>query len=353
MRVIIFIFIISLIINLNAADEWNRIIDLRGHWKFEIGDNPVWANSNYDDSKWHEIFVPSPWEDEGYPGYDGYAWYRIKFEIPAKYKDKAIYLRLGRVDDVDEVYLNGRFVAFSGQFPPEYATAYTFERQYFIPTEYFNFDKSNVLAVRIFDESMVGGIVDGKVGLYELTSYLYPDINLNGTWKFQIGDDMEWKDPSYYDLNWNTVHVPSYWETQGYQEYNGYAWYRKKFTISSKFNEGKLILLMGKIDDVDEVYLNGHRIGKTGKIYDNPDRIDLDDYYLEYRAYFIPEEYLNFDKENTLAVRVYDGMFHGGIYDGPVGIVSQEEYLVWQKNYQKSNEKKFRSIFDILFPNKN
>jgi len=338
---------------LYAADEWQRLIDLRGHWKFEIGDNMAWADPNFDDSKWQKIFVPSRWEDEGFPGYDGYAWYRKQFNLPAECKGKAIFLRLGRVDDVDEVYLNGKFVAFSGQFPPEYITDYTGERQYFIPTDYFNLSGSNVLAVRVFDEGMAGGIIEGKIGLYELTSYLTPDINLNGAWKFHTGDEMEWKEASYSDYLWQTIRVPSYWETQGYKGYNGFGWYRTKFSISGKYTNDKLILLLGKIDDVDEAYLNGHRIGKTGRIYDDPGRISIDDHYLEYRAYFIPEEYLRFGRENVLAVRVYDGFLHGGIYQGPIGIVEQQRYLAWQKEYGKSDEKKFRNLLDFLFPDRN
>ena len=351
MRWIALTFILTLIFNLQAQ-EWNQLVDLRGHWKFEIGDNSKWADANFDDSKWQEIFVPSPWEDEGFPGYDGYAWYRTRFRISSENKGKAIYLRLGRIDDVDEVYLNGHFVAFSGMFPPEYSTAYNFEREYFIPQDYLNFSGTNVLAVRIYDDEMAGGIVEGKIGLYEKKDYLYPDINLDNSWKFRTGDDMEWKEENYDDGSWHSIRVPAYWETQGYKDYDGFGWYRKKFSISSKYRGEELILLLGRIDDLDEVYLNGNRIGKTGRIYEDTRRISLDDNYIQSRAYYIPENDLHFNGENTLAVRVYDGYAHGGIYDGPIGIVLQDRYLAWQKEYQKSNEKKFRSIFDVLFPDK-
>lgn len=334
------------------AQEWKPLVDLRGHWKFQIGDNSKWADVNFDDSKWQEIFVPSPWEDEGFPGYDGYAWYRVKFEIQSQQKGKAIYVRLGRIDDVDEVYLNGHFIGFSGSFPPEYSTAYNFERQYFIPQDYLSFSKTNVLAVRVYDDNLAGGIVEGKIGLYERGDYLYPDINLNGSWKFSTGDDLQWKEHDFYDGYWQSIHVPGYWETQGYEGYDGFGWYRKKFVIPAKYRESKLILLLGKIDDVDEAYLNGNRIGRTGRIYEDTRRISLDDHYLEFRAYYITEDDLYFDRENTLAVRVYDGYVHGGIYDGPIGIVSQDRYLAWQKEYEKSDQKKFRSILDILFPDK-
>ncbi len=35
---------------------------------------------DFDDSKWDKITVPSSWENQGFRGYNGYAWYRVSFE---------------------------------------------------------------------------------------------------------------------------------------------------------------------------------------------------------------------------------------------------------------------------------
>jgi len=43
-------------------------------WKFEIGDDPAYSERNYDVSRWEQIHVPGTWENQGFPGYDGYAW---------------------------------------------------------------------------------------------------------------------------------------------------------------------------------------------------------------------------------------------------------------------------------------
>ena len=83
--------------------EWKRILDLRGHWKFEIGDNMEWAKPDYNDKDWESIFVPNEWEDEGFPGYDGFAWYRITFSAEDLMGHDILYLRLGYIDDCDEV----------------------------------------------------------------------------------------------------------------------------------------------------------------------------------------------------------------------------------------------------------
>jgi len=71
----------------NAQDKWERVINLHGKWKFSIGDKSLWGDRYFNDSKWEDIFVPSKWEDEGFNGYNGYAWYRTSFngqDMPGK-----------------------------------------------------------------------------------------------------------------------------------------------------------------------------------------------------------------------------------------------------------------------------
>ncbi len=332
--------------NFAQGDDWIRLLDLRGQWKFEIGDNPQWAQPNLDDRNWQNIFVPSSWEDEGFPGYDGYAWYRKRFTLSPDIRGKTLYLHLGYIDDVDQIFLNGHFIGFSGSFPPEYFTAYHVNRIYILPTEYLNFSGENLIAVRVFDEQLEGGIVRGQVGLFEQKNPLTPDTPLAGLWKFSPGDDMTWKKPEFNDNNWRPILVPLNWETQGYPDYDGFAWYRKKFRLSKEYGNENLILLLGKIDDLDEVYLNGEHIGRTGRIYQNRSRISIrGDEWLELRAYYIPREHLKFDGENVIAVRVFDGLIGGGIYDGPIGIITQKRYKDWFRKYGR----KSGSIWDIFY----
>jgi sialate O-acetylesterase len=73
---------------------------------FNRGQSAV-AERLYNDDDWSEIKVPARWEDEGYRGYDGFAWYRKKVRVPSVFKNRNVYLELGYIDDVDEVYFNG------------------------------------------------------------------------------------------------------------------------------------------------------------------------------------------------------------------------------------------------------
>ena len=331
-----------------SADPWKQVLDLRGQWKFELGDDSRRAVPEFDDRKWADIFVPAAWEDEGYPGYDGYAWYRKRFTLPNDARGKTLYLHLGYIDDVSEVWLNGRKVGFSGAFPPNLMTAYNQYQQYPVPAEWVRWGQDNVLSVRVYDMQLSGGMIHGRVGFFEPTDRPPLAVSLEGMWRFATGDGMERKEPAFDDRGWKELLVPGFWETQGFQDYDGFGWYRRTFRVPAGFTTGAFVLLMGRIDDIDEVYLNGTRIGQTGRM-GGKGKPGLDgDEYKRLRAYTVPQGALRRDGENVLAVRVYDGLVQGGIYDGPVGFLTQEDYRRWKKR-QPDEKKEGWDVFDILF----
>jgi len=55
-----------------VSDNWDKIINLEGNWKFSIGDDSVWSTAKFNDESWDEILVPSSWENEGFHGYNGF-----------------------------------------------------------------------------------------------------------------------------------------------------------------------------------------------------------------------------------------------------------------------------------------
>lgn len=329
------------------SQEMNKLIDLRGLWRFTIGDDAKWSKPETNTSDWEIVKVPSSWENEGFHGYDGYAWYRKNFKVPSTYKGKSIALNLGRVDDVDEVYFNGQLIGYSGSFPPDYFTAYYAWRNYTIPENLIRYDKDNVIAVRVYDAELDGGILEGEIGLYEMKNW---DLNLVGIWKFTVDDDPSYKEKNYNNKNWDNIYVPGYWEVQGYEDYDGYAWYRYTFYVPEKLKGKKLVLLAGKIDDFDETYLNGKLIGSTGPINNIPRRMDNRSEWQKVRNYNIPENVLQFGKENTIAIRVYDGYVNGGIHDGPLAILTQENYTkYWRKERSENTQSLWDKFWEDLF----
>lgn len=331
-----------------AESDLHRLVDLSGTWKFELGDDLRRAEPDFDDSNWDSITVPGRWEDQGYPGYDGFAWYRRHFTVPNNVNEKVLYLKMGTIDDADEIFINGHSVGFYGTFPPHYSTAYNVWRQYHVASKYLNPGGDNVIAVRVYDDQLEGGIIHGEQGLYEDRGALWAQYSLEGTWKFTEGDDMRWKDPAFDDQAWQNITVPAYWENQGHRDYDGYGWYRLRFRVPESLASQRLILLLGKIDDYDEAYLNGERVGHTGSMPEFPKKGKTDQHsYAELRVYTLAPDVLRPNAENVLAVRVYDGYMQGGIYDGPVGFIERSRYLSW-RNTRRDDRKGWDRFFDFF-----
>ncbi len=314
-------------------NEMNRVVQLRGLWKFSVGDDSLWSGTGFDDSAWDEILAPSRWEDEGYNDYNGYAWYRRSFSISQVADNYSIYLMFGGIDDVDEVFINGKFIGSRGSFPPYYETAYNKERKYLIPREYLNFDSDNIIAVRVYDALLEGGIIGSPAGIYVDEGADYLDLNLAGFWKFHPGDNKQWKTNDFSDSSWVTINVPLEWENQGFRDYNGYAWYRKEFLLPEILKNKTLYLALGKIDDYDYVYINGKEIGNVFEL-DRDGEYKYSGYeYNARRIYKIPAGLLFEKGKNLIAVRVYDKTMRGGIYEGPIGIMDKSNYKRYRNNH--------------------
>ncbi|MBL7852422.1 MAG: beta galactosidase jelly roll domain-containing protein [Cyclobacteriaceae bacterium] len=300
-----------------------QVIDLRGPWRFHIDDKPAWASAEFDDSSWETLFTPSAWEEEGFHGYDGFAWYRRTFDGRQLDKNVNYYLGLGFIDDCDEVYVNGKLVGFSGSMPPRFKTAYNKERKYPLPAEFINFSGPNTIAIRVFDVTLSGGIIDGRLGIYKSKENDRLAVDLRGVWSFTPIRRMELGQP---ELEWKKIMVPEAWEYQGHAKYDGYARYQRTFLLPDRLAGTPLVLLVGKIDDFDKTYINGKLIGTTndGKSYGRSESYDRQ------RAYPIPADALK-KGLNTIDILVEDMGNLGGIYTGIVGIARQEDYARYLK----------------------
>ena len=293
-----------------------QLIDLNGRWRFTIGDQRSWSAKDFDDSGWEWIKVPAAWENKGYHGYDGFAWYRTYFDGRVLKKGEKLFLNLGYIDDADEVYLNGELIGFSGSMPPNYKTAYNAERNYVIPNALIDYNGFNTLAVRVFDATHSGGITDGRLGIYKVDTRSPILIDLQGVWDFKVSELCG--KPLHSEM-WDKILVPGTWEKQGFWKYDGYAWYRREFEIDAATIEEDLVLVLGKIDDFDEVYINGKLAGRT-----NDHRpFGASQSYAKLRAYYLPGVLLK-PGANTIEILVEDIGRDGGIYEGPLGITTRD-----------------------------
>lgn len=334
------------------AEDLRKIVSLSGTWKFSIGDDSKWADPSYNDSEWDKITVPGQWENQGYNDYNGYAWYRKTFNMNEITSKSPIILRLGRIDDVDVVYLNGKEIGHSGKFPPEYKTAYDRTRKYIIPAEYLK-DGDNTICVKVYDSYGEGGIVEGPAGIYQDTDNELLNVDLSGKWKFHTGNDKNWKTADFNDEGWTKINVPSVWENEGYEDYDGYAWYRLQFDLNENIPSGELFLVLGKIDDTDDVYLNGVLIGNVYDLRKHFFEIGDGWEYNARRIYKIKDGLLNRHGKNTIAVRVNDEHGLGGIYEGPIGIMSADNCKKYRNNHHKSDQTFWEYVYDEIFRNDN
>jgi len=132
-------------------------------WKFTTGDDMNWATPNFDDSAWKTISSAYNWENQGYPDYDGFGWYRKLVELPANLtaqikKYGGILVKYNNADDADEFYFNGQRIGVTGVMPPNYFSKYGEKRKYIVPAKYINFGKPNLMAVRVYDGIGGGGM---------------------------------------------------------------------------------------------------------------------------------------------------------------------------------------------------
>jgi len=318
------------------ANNLKEIVNLEGSWKFSIGDNPEWKNPNYNDNDWDKVYVPRSWEANGFNDYNGFAWYRTDFELSDDVTEESVILSLGYIDDADEVYINGHFIGGFGTMPPNATTAFRVQRKYEIPLEYLNLNATNHLAVRVYDYYNEGGIVSGPIGIYKVAKDPLLEVDLTGFWFFETGDEMDLRKQKKEEQITTKLFVPGYWEDNGYDNYDGKAIYSTRFILPEKLVNQEIFLVVGFIDDIDHVYLNGKKIGSVNTLKIE-EKSDLP-FHKIFRGYAIPNELLKNDSYNSISIIVYDKGGVGGIYAGPIGIATKENYeILKQKNAIKKS----------------
>lgn len=71
----------------------------------------------------------------------------------------------------------------------------------------------------------------------------------------------DWADPALDDRAWPSLRVPQAWEEQGLDGFDGHVWMRKEVALTADQARQTSHLQLGTIDDCDETWVNGHRVG--------------------------------------------------------------------------------------------
>ena len=103
---------------------------LTGPWKFHTGDNLQWSLPGFDDSNWSDMdLTPLPgkagagWTKLGYPGYSGFAWYRLRINVQGASHRLALKMP-DQADDAYQVFVNGELIGDFGKFTDHGVTAF-------------------------------------------------------------------------------------------------------------------------------------------------------------------------------------------------------------------------------------
>jgi sialate O-acetylesterase len=118
-----------------------------------------------------------------------------------------------------------------------------------------------------------------------------------------------WSGIDVEDAPWPTLQVPQIWEEQGLAGFDGTLWYRHHLKLNAAQATGAATLRLGMIDDCDETWVNGLRVGGLCQ-WDAP------------RSTVLPAGLLH-EGDNVIAVRVTDTGGGGGFH-GPAEAVALE-----------------------------
>ncbi|MFA6103238.1 MAG: DUF4838 domain-containing protein [Victivallaceae bacterium] len=141
--------------------QWNFMWDPEGK-----GEQKLWFTRDFDDSKWFKINVDQVWEKQPVgiewqkqhnSQYDGDAWYRLVFNAPKLGNGEKLVILFGAVDEACQVWVNGK-KALDRPYPFN-GNVNSWQEAFEIDiTEIVEFDKPNLVAVKVIDKFGAGGI---------------------------------------------------------------------------------------------------------------------------------------------------------------------------------------------------
>ena len=70
----------SVAANAAVVSGLHSTLELDGPWRFQVGDDPRWADPKFDDSSWQKVTVSQPISEQGFDPYSGYGWYRLRLQ---------------------------------------------------------------------------------------------------------------------------------------------------------------------------------------------------------------------------------------------------------------------------------
>ncbi|MFA7160614.1 MAG: sugar-binding domain-containing protein, partial [Kiritimatiellia bacterium] len=126
------------------------------------------------------------------------------------------------------------------------------------------------------------------------------------------GEKEKWFAPGVDESTWKQMEVPSFWAEDGeVGDFQGFGWYRAKFTPPAEWKGKTVRILFGSADEQAWIYVNGDLVREhTEKSEKKP----LGTLWEEPFAVELAPEKIKFGEANLLAVRVRNDMGNGGLW---------------------------------------
>lgn len=125
-RRLVFFLAIPVIFKLAVQPVHSQVFDVQkgqvpyasldGPWRFHPGDDPRWADPNFDDSSWTLVRSDKSWPEQGLPVASGSFWYRARLSIPAGTGPLSLYVPSLHINY--QVFADGRLIGGVGPMPP-------------------------------------------------------------------------------------------------------------------------------------------------------------------------------------------------------------------------------------------
>ena len=153
----------------DLAAHGRQIIALDGPMHFRPGDDPqltqlIWASSALDDSSWPLIRGDQPWDAQGYPKLNGFAWYRFKINLPDRTLPLALWVP--SINTSFQIYADGRLIGEFGGMPPHPRTLSGQNFVFPIPGDTVHPGQPLTIAIRVWKwpwESIAPGGLQGAM----------------------------------------------------------------------------------------------------------------------------------------------------------------------------------------------
>ncbi|MBN2449424.1 MAG: DUF4838 domain-containing protein [Lentisphaeria bacterium] len=133
-------------------------------------------------------------------------------------------------------------------------------------------------------------------------------------WRFQTdpeakGEALGWQRPEFDDSGWAAATSLTFWEQQGWKDYDGVAWYRCRLPVAREWAaRRRLVLHFGAVDESFRLYIDGRLVHESlfdpaadPDLWKKPRTVDVTDFLKPGAA-------------AVLAVRVHDSAGAGGLW---------------------------------------